>query len=135
MQSRKFKKNYAIIMQTISVFITRANQLYDYPKCDEYIIPLIEARFKNAQREVETWDDEDFIQLMAIKVLFHTCFDVLSSGKMHIYRGQLDPSLPGDKLMYIVRQCLSYYLKHGIATREQVDDQMEMLVENIESVG
>lgn len=133
---KKTQDNKSLFLNVIQRYIADAdNHSTTFGSCEEYIMPQIKSIVSKSENEIKTYKDDEYVELMAVKVLYNVCFDALSSGELNMYRGQLDPMKPGNKLIYIVEECLSYYLEHGIASRDQIKDQMDILWENIESVG
>lgn len=101
------------------------------PILQEYIDPVVDR----SKEEIAKWNAYTDVEMFAYKVIYNASFDILSSGKVHVYRGQLDPVGPGQRLLQIVYDCLDYYQKNGYATKADVEDQIHYLLENISSVG
>lgn len=131
----RYKKNLKRFTFYIDEIVNQANEKYLTPDCYPYIQPALQHSIELSKGQIESWSASTDVQILAIKVLYNVSFNELCSGRMHIYRGILDPTKPCDKLQFIVEKCLDYYVKHGIATEEDVADQLSLLREKISYSG
>ena len=71
----------------------------------------------------------------AYKMIANCSFELLASGRYHIYRGQLNPMSCADNLMKRHNISIEYGLKKGIITEKQQKEDYEYLIESIQNVG
>ncbi|MBQ5991875.1 MAG: hypothetical protein IJL62_04920 [Clostridia bacterium] len=132
----KYKKNLRRYLFYIEEMINKADaQFPTSTSCKAVLKPSIDILIEKSKSEIERWNAKTDVQTLAIKNLYNISFDILSSGRLHVYRGVLDPNSSAKQLQFIVDECLHYYIVHGIASEEQAKDQKDILKENIESVG
>ena len=132
----KYKKNLKRFMFYIDEKINKADAKYSTaPSCRSVLLTKIDVVIANSKSQIEKWNAETDVESLAIKTLYNAAFDILSSGRLHVYRGVLDPSSCANQLVFIVDECLDYYEQHGFASKKQVKDQKEILTENISNVG
>ena len=132
---KKKNKNMDRLMFYINEIVNRANAHFNSPDCYPYIERKLNLLLQQSKNEIDNWNARTDVCTFAYKILYNITFDVLSSGEMHLYRGKLDPMKPVDKLMYIIDECLNYYVIHGIATHDIIIEQKKILMENISKVG
>lgn len=131
-----YKRNISRFWYYIDDIISIANEsCAERPDCKPFLQGQIDRVVANSKEQIAQWDDNTDVRIFAYKVLYNVAFDALSSGELHLYRGELNPLLPGDKLIHIVVMCLDYYVANGICTKEQSEEQYSILLENIASVG
>ncbi len=132
---KNYKKNLSTFMQYVDEIVNEADEKFSTPPCMPYIKGPLDMVISKSKDQIERWTDETDIDRIAHTAVYNVAFDVLSSGQLHIYRGMLDDSKPGDKLMFIVEKCLLYAVKKGTITELQHQEQLEILRENINDVG
>lgn len=132
----RYKENLERFNFYANELIKKANEKYNMtPDCTEYLMPSFNRVISNSKEEIESWDASTDVCSLAYKVLFNLAFDELSSGKLHLYYGKLNPMGPGNKLLFIVNECLTYFVKNGYITKEEKRQQQDLLQENISTVG
>lgn len=132
----KYKKNLKRFMFYINESINKADAKYSTaPSCRPTLQLKIDNVIGNSKSEIEKWTAQTDVETLAIKTLYNAAFDILSSGRLHVYRGALNPLSCANQLLFIVDECLNYYEQHGIASKEQIKDQKDILLENISNVG
>lgn len=99
-----------VIMGIISPYLRKA---------DESLIP-------NALSEMEK---------KARIMIVNICFDQLSSGRFHIYRGQLNPMSEAPNLLLLYDKSMREAVKGGDIDEATYEDQKSYLNELISSVG
>ncbi len=134
-KKKKYEKNLQRFNFYISEIVNEANSKYSTPDCYPSLKPLIDRMIDSSRNQIENWNAETDVCTLAYKSIYNIAFDVLCSGTIHMYRGQLDPMKPGDKLLFIVDKCILYFLKNGFISQKDSEDQKKILWENINSVG
>lgn len=130
-----YKRNLKRFMIVVDAIVQRANKQYSTPDCTPYLIPKVEQIIERSKSQIARWNENTNVERFAHTVLYNVAFDTLSSGALHLYRGVLDPMSPANKLQWVVSHCLEYAVKTGEITREQYNDQLLILNENIERIG
>lgn len=131
-----YKKNLKRFWFYIDEIIDRANEKYPtLPDCRPLLKEKLDTVVSNSKDQIKNWNASTNVEMYAYKILFNFAFDILSSGKLHIYRGMLNPMNCGQKLLYIVDESLDYYLRNGIATEDDVKEQKKLLHDNMSWVG
>lgn len=134
--TNKYKTNLNRFWFYIDEVINRANQKYaTQPDCRPIIKKSIDRIVESSKDEITSWDASTNVEVFSYKILYNVAFDILSSGEVHIYSGVLNPFGPGQKLMYIVDECLDYYMKNNYVTKAEAEEQKELLFDNISTVG
>lgn len=69
------------------------------------------------------------------KLLSNCTFDLLASGKYHLYRGMLNPMSCASNLMMVHNKSLEFALQNNMITQKEIEDDSEYLRECIHQVG
>ena len=131
----KAQKNQERFKFYITEIINKANAQFSTPDCTPYLQGGIDRFVQNSKSSFEKWDANTNVERYAYTALFNVAFDVLRSGKMHIYRGVLNETLPCDKLFFIVDEALKYAVKNGEITEAMAREQKHILRDDIACVG
>lgn len=126
----------------VTLFLRRIEDIIDESlkdeigcdECKRIIMNMANSTFKNTKKDY----DPEHIKLIepnAYKYIYNTSFSLVSSGQFHIYRGVLNPMGVGPLFIKLINVCLDYYEKNGIVDKAQREDQIDILNENIASVG
>ena len=106
------------------------------PSCKNDLIDVIKAMTLGAKSEIskglippQMYDE--FIN----KILANCSFDLLASGRYHIFRGKLNPMSCSANLMTIHNKSIEYALNNNLITQAQKDEDYEYLMECINNVG
>jgi hypothetical protein len=135
LKNNKYQENLNRFNFYVKEIINKANATYKTPDCYPFLKLALDAVIKKSAKQIEAWDKKTDVQTLAYKTLFNVASDTLTSGEMHIYRGALDPMLPGDKLQYIVLECINYFSVNGFITTAQAEEQREIMYYNISVSG
>jgi hypothetical protein len=97
---------------------------------------LIKSRVLNAKDEISNWKDydTDYIQI-AHTMLAHATFDLLASGKYHLYRGMLNPMSCAENMMDVYKASMEYAFKKNFIDEQTQKEQFEFLMKCISEVG
>ena len=68
-------------------------------------------------------------------MLAQATFDMLASGRYHLYTGILNPLNCSANLMLVYDNSMSYGVKIGMITKEEKKEQREYLLKCISEVG
>lgn len=106
------------------------------PSCKNDLLKSIEQQLERSYAELETWQDYDTDYLrIAHTMLFHHSFDLLSSGKYHMYTNTLSPFNCGDNMYSVCIRTLEAGVERHYLSVEEKEQQIELLKKNIASVG
>ena len=72
---------------------------------------------------------------VAHTILAHTTFDMLASGRYHLYARILNPMNCSANLMLIYDKAMDYGVKIGMVTKDEQAQQRAYLLECISEVG
>ena len=72
---------------------------------------------------------------MAYMVCANLTFDLLASGRFHLYRGMLNPNSCAPNLLLVYEGCMKYGVSMGMLSEEDRQDQYSYLLERISQVG
>lgn len=87
------------------------------------------------KEDFSTWEESiDYVQV-ANALISQTAFDLLTSGKYHLYTGMLNPMSSAPSLMHMYRCAMNYALSKGLIDQETVLQQEQLLLQQIKSVG
>lgn len=131
-----YKKNLKRFWFYVDEIIDRANEKYPLiPDCRPLLKEKLDTVVENSKEQIKNWNASTNVEMYAYKMLYNFSFDILSSGRLHIYTGVLNPMKCGEKLLYIVDEALDYYVKSGIASEDDIKEQKRLLRENMSRVG
>ena len=104
--------------------------------CKKDLMALLKVRFDEAQEEIANWKDydTDYIQI-AHSMLAHATFDLLSSGRYHIYHGTLNPMSCASNLMNVYSCVMKRAVEIGEFTEDVRKEQFDYLHKCIAEVG
>lgn len=104
--------------------------------CKGDLIASINSELQRAQDEISEWEDydTDYVKIAHTLIAHHT-FDLLSSGRYHIYFGMLNPLGCSSNLMTVYQETMKWGVKHQLLTEEERQEQYEYLVRLISQVG
>ncbi len=105
------------------------------PSCKEDLMSAIRSLIDQSSDEVKNWpSDVDYIRI-AHTLIANLTFDLLASGKYHLYRGILNPMNCSSSLMKVYRKTMDWGHKNNQFTKEVLDEQYHLLQERISEVG
>ena len=135
------KKLYAVIKLRVSPkerFADKCKQVIekrspsfsiDSTPCTDIVIDKVKAYL--ATRSV----GDNFTDVQVYRVLAYICFSLLSSGASHVYYGELARIGPDADILSLHRHCMKWLLDNGNISKEQYDDELDRLAQNISTVG
>ena len=106
------------------------------PSCEKDLMAELEKIFKASKKEIQSWDveDTDYVRI-ANAWIANTAFDLLASGKYHIYYGQLNPMKCSSNLMLVYSSAMDYGESIGMITKEGIEEEFKKLHDAISHVG
>lgn len=99
------------------------------PKCNDIIIHEMKNRNLPDELDLEDYNPNKF----AIQFVVQTSIEMISSGKYHIYYGQL--SNVGNSLLYVYNFCNQFLFDNGYISEEELKSSKEYAEHNISIVG
>lgn len=133
----KGQKNIEKLKQTMGEILDKFEaQLTDYaPSCKNVLIDASLPLLKRSVQEASEWKkDFDYINT-AYCVLYGTAFNLLSSGRFHIFRGELNPMNESQHIYNFCIHHLERATSLGFISEEEQTDQIHYLRECIAEVG
>lgn len=120
---------YELCEETIDLY-EASNNL----SCKQEILPDLKLTLKQVDPSLLP-ENMNRLKVRACSSLAHITFDLLSSGKYHLYRGVLNDFSAAPNLLKVYRACMDYALEIGEIDDFTRKDQETFLMENISSVG
>ena len=105
------------------------------PSCVDEVSDTLIERFIRAKDEFDEWDDAVDYDKVAHTMLAHATFDMLASGRYHLYTGILNPLNCSANLMLVYDKAMAYGVKIGMITKEEKKEQRAYLLKCISEVG
>ena len=105
------------------------------PSCADEISDILIERFIRAKDEFDEWDETINYDKVAHTMLANATFDMLASGRYHLYAGILNPLNCSANLMLVYDKSMSYGVRIGMITKEEKKEQREYLLKCISEVG
>lgn len=135
-KNRNYKKNSSRLISICQDLIENYQHQSCKPSCTSDLITLIKSRVLNAKDEISNWKDydTDYIQI-AHTMLAHATFDLLASGKYHLYRGMLNPMSCAENMMDVYKASMEYAFKKNFIDEKTQKEQFEFLMKCISEVG
>lgn len=131
----KAKQKIEKLLECCRIIIKKYQNESDYHSCENDIMEVLEKTFNNAKDEISKWDDTVEYEKIASAWISSVTFDLLASGKYHIYSGMLDPLRNGPQLLNVYNGVMEQACKDGYITKEELREQKEYLGECIKKVG
>ena len=105
------------------------------PSCSDDISEILLERFVRAKDEFDEWDDTVNFEKVAHTMLANATFDMLASGRYHLYAGILNPLNCSSTLMLVYDKAMSYGVRIGMITEKEKAEQRDYLQKCISEVG
>lgn len=132
---RKNKNDYKTIKERVlkSCVCLILEQSFRYPNCEEEIKVEIERRL-NKFVDIEDVEESE-INKVSIVLLCDTLFNLLSSGKYHFYRGELDPFGMGPDMKRFYLRLMDLAVELGYNDEKSKNETIKYLEELMKEVG
>ena len=86
--------------------------------------------------EIRDWnDDEVDYDKISHSLISHSSFDLLASGRYHLYAGILNPMSCAMKIKTVYELNMEYALETGELTKEEMEEQFRFLQKRIKEMG
>ena len=105
------------------------------PSCLDDIGEVLIGRFTRAKDEFDEWEDDIDFEKVAHTMLANATFDMLASGRYHLYAGILNPLNCSSKLMLVYDKSMAYGVRIGMVTLTEKEEQHNYLLKRISEVG
>lgn len=105
------------------------------PSAKNDINVILKKTLEAAYDEFKEWDGTENYDRIANAMLADITFDMLSSGKYHLYAGMLNPMNCTKNLRRIYEKAMCYAVQIGEITEKEKQEQLDLLRENISSIG
>lgn len=105
------------------------------PSCVDDITDILLDRFALAKDEFDEWDDAIDYEKIAHTMLAQATFDMLASGRYHLYAGILNPLNCSSNLMLVYDKAMAYGIRIGMVTPAEKIEQRQYLLRCISEVG
>lgn len=131
------RKNRKKLIETCTCLIDK------YEKCNPQIVPSCKPDMENEIRdmincqkeELATFNNETNYIEIAHNLISHASFNLLTSGKYHLYAGILNPIGCSSNIMTVFKKTMLYALENKILTQDEVDEETHLLLKGISEVG
>ena len=134
--NRNYKKNSTRLLNICKELIEKYQKNDCKPSCEYDLLKLISSRLLAAKEEIIEWKDSDtdYIKI-ANTMLANATFDLLASGRYHIYTGVLNHMSCADNLMDVYKASMEYGIKINMLDEETRKEQYKYLLQCISEVG
>lgn len=105
------------------------------PSCSNDVGELLFDSFVRFKDEFNEWDDSIDFDRVAHTMLANATFDMLASGRYHLYAGILNPLNCSANLMIVYDKSMEYGVRNGMITAAEKEEQRNYLLECISEVG
>lgn len=105
------------------------------PNCKSVLLNAAQPLLQRSTVEAEQWEKDFDYTNTAYCVLYNISFELLASGRFHIYRGELNPM---NEAQHIYKFCIHHLERAkslGLIPEEEKIDQINYLNECIDEIG
>lgn len=109
---------------------------YTVPSCLPDLKKQIWKMINFYADEIRDWnDDEVDYDKISHYLISHSSFDLLASGRYHLYAGMLNPMSCAMKIKTVYELNMEYALETGELTKEEIEEQFRFLQKRIKEMG
>jgi len=105
------------------------------PSCEEDVIRIIKNELKNRINELCDWEKTGNYERLAHALVCQTSFDLLASGKYHLYAGVLNPMSCAKNMKAVYMSTMDYAVDTNQISEEERKEQIDYLNQCIREVG
>jgi hypothetical protein len=138
MFGNNYKKNSKRLLEICEHYIEEyeKNSPKSFLSCKEDMLHSIRLQIEAEKADVAKWKDYDtnYIEI-AHSMLAHTSFDLLASGRYHLYYGILNPMRCTSTLMAVYDGAMEWGVKNGLIDNDTKKEQHDYLIKCISEVG
>ena len=130
-----YKKGSELLLSTCRKLIAKYENP-QFPSCESDIIACLNKNNLSSPEIVIKWQNSnaDF-EFVSNALLSKITFNFLSSGKYHLYAGELNPLSCAGNLMRVYNGAMQYAVDNGYTTTESKEEQYQNLLQLISEVG
>lgn len=134
-EHHKGKQRLLALRGLIYLIISDALSEPEVDLCEDLIMDSIKTILKPKSRikEAAGWSDSFDYSKLSYKLLYQVCFSLLSSGRLHLYRGFLSPA--GDAVYSLYIHVLQFYEENGMLGNSCLEEQLDIVDGYIAEVG
>lgn len=132
----KYKKNSKRLLNICGSLIEKYEKHECNPSCKDDLLRHINNTLLASKIEVSEWEDfdTDYINI-AHNMLAHSSFDLLASGRFHLYAGILNPRGCAVNLKDVYKSSMEYAIATNQLDEETYKEQYAYLLKCISEVG
>ena len=135
----KAKKNTDKLLKICADLIYKYEKLNEdphvVPSCKNDLMAAVKEEMDAAYKEISGWTDSvDYVRV-AHSALARNSFDLLASGKYHIFTGMLNPMSCASNIMSVYSRCMQWGVEHGELTEDERKEQLDYLYQQMKIVG
>lgn len=137
-QKRKTKKRMEKLWGLCEYHIMEYEKRCSYtvPSCLPDLKKQIWKMINFYADEIRDWnDDEVDYDKISHSLISHSSFDLLTSGKYHMYYGMLNSMSCAPKMKFVYKSNMEYCFSIGEVTKEEMEEQFQNLDNCIKHVG
>lgn len=109
---------------------------YTVPSCLPDLKKQIWQIINSYADEIRDWNDAEVNYDYISHCLISQCaFDLLASGRYHLYAGMLNPMSCAMKMKIVYELNMEYALEIGELTKEEIEEQFRFLQKRIKEMG
>lgn len=105
------------------------------PSCKDDLHEAIMNLLFSRRNEFKEWDGSEDYDKIAQMLIAQVSFDLLASGKYHIYTGVLNPVGCGESMKIVYTNCMKAAVDNGDIDMNTYDEQLKLLEDKISFVG
>ena len=105
------------------------------PSCVPDMRNYILQRLEFSMNELAEWDDNEDYVTIAHTMILHIAYDVLASGKYHLYYGILNPMNCSSNLLFVYKRCMDYGVSMNMIDEATKESEIANLMKCISEIG
>lgn len=131
---KKQKKNTELFLTIASDFIK--NNSNKFPSCHNDLMDELIKYCAECKNEFEVWEyNKDEYEKSAVTIIANLSFEMLASGKYHLYKGFLNPMNCSGDLRNIYNCAMQWSVNKGYITKEFLEEEAQVLSSFIYNIG
>ena len=132
----RFLINKFRLLSIAAHFIDYCDHQIVCKSCKYDLLKSINSEISACHDEISYWTKNivDFNEIAMRMVCTHS-FDLLASGRYHVYIGTLDPGSCSRSLSHVHSEGIKWAINHGFCTEEDAKEDTEALRQSIKGIG
>lgn len=128
----KFKQTRTDLLLITTRKLIKAYEKHSHlPSCEDDIMKIVNAMVSQSRKELDEYPEEIDVVKVAHSWLINFSFDLLTSGRYHLYAETLNPLSCAENLMDVYKASMEYAVKSGEINEETKKEQYELLLKGI----